>query len=96
MKKTLGLPLVLMLLVALASGFASHAAAETPNHVGLADDVAATNLLPFKGTLQGRHISRTPSNRPSSSTGSRPRDRRPNSDSSSWSLRPPWTLAPDR
>jgi hypothetical protein len=60
MKKTLGLPLVLMLLVALASGFASHAAAETPNHVGLADDVAATNLLPFKGTLQGRHISRTP------------------------------------
>jgi hypothetical protein len=60
MKRTLKLPLVLMVLVALASGFASHAAAGTPNHVGLADQVAAADLLPFKGTLEGRHISRTP------------------------------------
>jgi hypothetical protein len=56
MKKALKLPLVLMVLVALASGVASHAAAGTPNHVGR----AAADLLPFKGTLEGRHISRTP------------------------------------
>ena len=57
MKRTLKLPLVTMVLVALASGFALHAAAGTPNHVGPA---AAADLLPFKGTLEGRHISRTP------------------------------------
>jgi hypothetical protein len=60
MKRTLKLPLALMMLVALASGFASHAAAETANQVGLADQSAAADLLPFKGTLEGRHISRTP------------------------------------
>jgi hypothetical protein len=60
MKKTLTLPLVLMVFVALASGVASHAAAGTANHVGLADQLAAADLLPFKGTLEGRHISRTP------------------------------------
>ena len=60
MKRALKLPLVLMVLVALASGFAMRAAAGTPNHVGLAGHVAAADLLPFKGTLEGRHISRTP------------------------------------
>jgi hypothetical protein len=59
MKRTLKLPLVLVVLVALSSGFAVHAAAGTPNHVGPAGQVAA-DLLPFKGTLEGRHISRTP------------------------------------
>lgn len=57
MKRTLKLPLALTVLVALASGFAVHAAAGTPNQV---DQVAADVLLPFKGTLEGRHISRTP------------------------------------
>ena len=60
MKRMLKLPLVIMVLVALASGFALHAAAATPNHGGL----AAADLLPFKGTLEGRHISRTPLNPP--------------------------------
>ena len=59
MKRMLKLPLVTMVLVALASGFALHAAAGTPNQVGLGGQVAA-HLLPFKGTLEGRHISRTP------------------------------------
>jgi hypothetical protein len=59
MKRTLKLPLVTMVLVALSSGFALHAAAGTPNQVGLAGPAAA-HSLPFKGTLEGRHISRTP------------------------------------
>ncbi|MFL5925479.1 MAG: hypothetical protein ACJ77E_00895 [Gaiellaceae bacterium] len=60
MKKALRLPLVLLVLVALASVFALHAAAGTPTHVRLAGQVAAADSLPFKGTLEGRHISRTP------------------------------------
>jgi hypothetical protein len=56
MKRTLELTLVVMVLVALASGFAVQAAA-APSHAGQS---AATGLLPFKGTLAGRHISRTP------------------------------------
>ena len=60
MKRTLKLALVLVVLVALASGFALQAAAGTPNDVGPAAQVAAADLLPFKGTLEGRHISRTP------------------------------------
>ena len=59
MKRTLKLPVVTMVLVALTSGFALHAGAATPNQVGLAGKVAAP-LLPFKGTLEGRHTSRTP------------------------------------
>ena len=57
MKRTLKLPLVLVVLVALASGFAMHAAAGTPDH---AAPGGGSSLLPFKGTLEGRHISRTP------------------------------------
>jgi hypothetical protein len=56
MKTTLTLPLALTVLVALASGFAAQAAAGTPSHAGL----AGRDMLPFKGTLEGRHISRTP------------------------------------
>ena len=56
MKRTLTLPLVIMVLAALAGGFAMHAAAGTPDHAA----PAAAGLLPFKGTLEGRHISRTP------------------------------------
>ena len=56
MKRTLELALVTMVLVALASGFAVHAAAGTPEQAA----PAAAGLLPFKGTLEGRHISRTP------------------------------------
>ena len=56
MKRTLKLPLVTVVLLALSSGFAMHAAAGTPDHAV----PAAAVLLPFKGTLEGRHISRTP------------------------------------
>ena len=56
MKRTLKLALVIAVLVALSSGFAMRAAAETPNHAA----PAGADLLPFKGTLEGRHISRTP------------------------------------
>ena len=56
MTRTLKLPLVIVVLVALSSGFAMHAAAGTPDHAA----TAAAGLLPFKGTLEGRHISRTP------------------------------------
>ena len=59
MKKALKLPLVFMVLVALASSFAVHAAGGTPNHVGAAAQEGTANL-PFKGTLEGSHISRTP------------------------------------
>jgi hypothetical protein len=59
MKKALKLPLVLILLAALASGFAVHASAGTPEHVGPAGQAAA-DVLPFKGTLDGSHVSRTP------------------------------------
>src|SRR3990170_1650942 len=60
MKRTLKHSLMIMVLVALASGFGSHAAAGTPNNAGLAAQLAAADSLPFKGTLEGRHISRTP------------------------------------
>jgi len=60
MKKASKLPLVLMVLGALASVVASHAAARTASHVGLASQGAAADMLPFKGSLQGSHVSRTP------------------------------------
>jgi len=60
MKRTLQLPLVMVVFAALAGGFALHAAAATPNHVGPAGQVAAADSVPFKGTLEGRHVSRTP------------------------------------
>ena len=49
MKKTLKLP-ALMVLVALASAFAVHAVPGT----------TAADVVPFKGTLDGLHVSRTP------------------------------------
>jgi hypothetical protein len=52
-KKTLKLPFMLVALVALASSLASHAATG-------ATESAAAQVLPFKGTLEGRHASRTP------------------------------------
>ena len=55
MKRTRKLPLVIVVLVALSSGFAMHAAAGTPDQAA-----QAAADLPFKGTLEGRHISRTP------------------------------------
>ena len=65
MKRTPKLPLVLMVLVALTSGFALQAAAGIPTHVRPAGgQVAGADLLPFKGTLEGRHISRTPLDAP--------------------------------
>lgn len=56
MKRTLKLPLAIVVLVALSSGFAVQAGAGTPDHAG----PAAADLLPFKGTLEGRHVSRAP------------------------------------
>jgi hypothetical protein len=60
LKRTLKLPLMRIVLVALASGLAVHAAAGSPNRVGPAGELAAAVMLPFKGSLEGRHISRTP------------------------------------
>ena len=57
MNRTLKLALVTIVLGALTSSFALHAAAAPPDHAAAA---AAAGLLPFKGTLEGRHISRTP------------------------------------
>ena len=54
MMKTLKLPLVLVALVALTGSAAPHATA------GATESAAAQMLLPFKGTLNGRHASRTP------------------------------------
>ena len=54
MKNAFKLPLVVLLLAALASGLALQAAAGTPSQR------PAAALLPFKGTLEGRHVSRTP------------------------------------
>jgi hypothetical protein len=59
MKRTLKHALVTMVLVALASGSGARAQAETQDHVKGAAPVAAESL-PFKGTLEGLHISRTP------------------------------------
>lgn len=59
MNRALKLTLVLTI-VTLANGFASHAAAGTPNHAGPARQETAADSLPFKGTLEGRHIRRTP------------------------------------
>jgi hypothetical protein len=60
MKKTLGHSLLIALLVALASGFGSDAAAGARTHAGPEASATAAASLPFKGTLEGRHISRTP------------------------------------
>ena len=60
MKQTLKLAGAFMVLVALASGFAVHAAAGTPSHAALTGQASAAGGLPFKGTLEGIHISRTP------------------------------------
>jgi hypothetical protein len=59
MRTAFKLPLVLMMLVALATSFTAHAAAETA-HPTRAGDMAAARMVPFKGTFVGRHISRTP------------------------------------
>ena len=56
MNRTLKLPLVLATLVASVSVIASPAAAGAPGDGSL----AAADVLPFKGSLDGRHISRTP------------------------------------
>lgn len=60
MKRTLKHSLVISVLVALASGLGSQAAAGAHNQAGLAGQPAAADSLPFKGMLEGRHISRTP------------------------------------
>ena len=61
--RTLKHSLAVMMLVALASGFGQHAAAAKPG-AALAAHVELPVLLPFKGTLEGSHISRTPLNPP--------------------------------
>ncbi len=59
MKKALIYPLAITVLVALASGTGSQANAGTPEHAGPSVRVA-TPPLPFTGTMEGRHVSRTP------------------------------------
>ena len=59
MTRKLKFPLVTIALVALTSGFAVHAAAGTPSEAGPTGDRSA-HLLPFKGTFEGVHLSRTP------------------------------------
>jgi hypothetical protein len=63
MRRTLTLPLVpmIMLFVALAGGTVSHAAARALNQTSL---LTTTESLPFKGTLEGLHLSRTPMDPP--------------------------------
>ena len=63
MKRTLTLPLVLMLFLALAGGILSPAAAVTLRS-GPAAPKTGTSSLPFTGTLEGRHLSRTPLDAP--------------------------------
>lgn len=64
MRRTPTLSLVLMLIVALAGGTVSAAAARTPDRTGRADQPARAESLPFKGRLEGRHVSRTPMDPP--------------------------------
>lgn len=52
-------PLVITVLVVLASGVGSQAAAGTHNHAAVAAHAPAAPM-PFKGTLEGTHVSRTP------------------------------------
>ena len=59
MKKALTFPLAIAVLVALASGTGSQAAVGTPHRSGPTTQ-ATTPPLPFEGTLQGRHVSRSP------------------------------------
>jgi len=59
MTPKLKFPLVTLALVALTSVFAVHAAAGAPSEAGSTAGVSA-HLLPFKGTLEGVHVSRTP------------------------------------
>ena len=56
MKKAFKIPLTLGMLVALVSTVTLPAAAGTPDHAGS----MAADVLPFNGTLEGRHVSRTP------------------------------------
>lgn len=58
MTRKLKFPLVTIALVALTSGFAVHAAAGAPSEAGSTGDVSPH--LPFKGTFDGLHASRTP------------------------------------
>lgn len=64
MKRTFTLPLVLTLVVALAGATVPPAAARTLDRSGPAAQEVATSSLPFKGTLEGRHLSRTPMDPP--------------------------------
>lgn len=62
MKRALKLPIALMFmaLVALTSGFVSHASAATSKPAVHAGHTTAADKVPFTGTLEGRHASRTP------------------------------------
>jgi hypothetical protein len=59
MKKALMYPFAITVLVALASGTGSQAAARTPEHAAPTTH-ETTSPMPFNGTLEGRHVSRSP------------------------------------
>ena len=63
MKQRFMRPFVITVLVALASSVGTQAATGASGHAGSGAHRAAVSL-PFKGTLEGRHISRTPVNPP--------------------------------
>jgi len=59
MRTAFRLPLVLTKLIALATSITSYAAAATAEPATRAGD-RATQMVPFKGTFEGLHVSRTP------------------------------------
>lgn len=58
------LPVVLAMIVAIASGLADDVAAKTSDQGVPGGTRAAPETLPFKGTLEGIHVRRTPLNPP--------------------------------
>lgn len=59
MKHALRFPFTVIVLLALVSGLAPQAAAR-PSHRADRAEESVPAMLPFRGTLEGRHVSRTP------------------------------------
>jgi hypothetical protein len=59
MKHTRRISFTVMVLLALASGLAPQAGARASHRAGQAEEPVPA-MLPFRGTLEGRHVSRTP------------------------------------
>lgn len=59
MKHTRRFPFTVLVLLALVTGLAPQAAARPSHPAGQAEE-PATSVLPFRGTLEGLHVRRTP------------------------------------